>query len=310
MNIQPSHFLNAERLLKSPAASDLDFYRLVHDAAAQLVKVDAFYVCLVQRSPDWLHFVYNCEGQVFDTPEPFPIGNGPTSWVACHRKPYIITKPEHRQGLDYIHFGNVETTTGSAVHWPMWINSSDGELPDGVISVQAYTSQAYEASHLEAIEWLALRASSMIRRRREASFRQSSIKMAEDSVAKNRAIADVKRFVTVLDNLTSLIHDPDQLLTQIRRMQVELTQWAPTAGSVSDPLVDEISKLSDRELEVLSYVADGKSNKEAGKLLYLSEHTVKRHLDNVYRQTTLRNRVAIANASQAIQRVRVARSGH
>jgi ATP/maltotriose-dependent transcriptional regulator MalT len=50
--------------------------------------------------------------------------------------------------------------------------------------------------------------------------------------------------------------------------------------------------LSDRELEVLRLVAAGKSNREIAAALVISEHTVARHLQNIYAKLGLSSRAA------------------
>ena len=50
--------------------------------------------------------------------------------------------------------------------------------------------------------------------------------------------------------------------------------------------------LSSRELEVLSLVAQGLSNKEVASRLFLSEHTIKRHLANILTRLGLPSRAA------------------
>ena len=40
-------------------------------------------------------------------------------------------------------------------------------------------------------------------------------------------------------------------------------------------------ELSERELQVLQYVALGRSNKEIGQVLYISENTVKGHVKSI-----------------------------
>ena len=56
--------------------------------------------------------------------------------------------------------------------------------------------------------------------------------------------------------------------------------------------------LTDRELEVLRLLADGKSNKEIGSKLFISEFTVKGHLSNIFAKLkVLRRTEAIAAAS-------------
>jgi DNA-binding NarL/FixJ family response regulator len=53
----------------------------------------------------------------------------------------------------------------------------------------------------------------------------------------------------------------------------------------------EVSKLTERELEVLRLVARGRSNTEIAKELFLSEATVKTHLAHVMAKLRLRDRV-------------------
>jgi DNA-binding NarL/FixJ family response regulator len=48
--------------------------------------------------------------------------------------------------------------------------------------------------------------------------------------------------------------------------------------------------LTDRELEILRAVGEGKSNREIGKQLWLAEQTVKFHLTNIYRKLNVTSR--------------------
>jgi DNA-binding CsgD family transcriptional regulator len=50
--------------------------------------------------------------------------------------------------------------------------------------------------------------------------------------------------------------------------------------------------LSERELEVLRLVASGKSNREVASRLVISEHTVARHLQNIYAKVSVSSRAA------------------
>ena len=50
--------------------------------------------------------------------------------------------------------------------------------------------------------------------------------------------------------------------------------------------------LSERELEVLRLVASGWSNREIASTLVISEHTVARHLQNIYAKLDLSSRAA------------------
>ncbi len=310
MNPSASQFLSAEKLLGTAVSTELEFHRLIHDAASQLVTVDAFYLCRVQRSPDWLHFVYNCEGDRFDRPDPHPFGNGPTSWVANNGKPKIILEPKHAAGLAYIQFANLETVTCSAVHWPMWIGVPHTQLPDGVLSIQAYAHHAYDEEALAAIEWLVLRATELIQRRRASLIVQAEVEKAERKGALNRAATDAQKFNAILDDLSLQVEKPAALLRRIQSAQVDIAHWASGHQDASDDLGAELAKLSDREIEVLVQVSQGKNTKSIGQALFISEHTVKRHLDNIYHKTRLKKRSDVIAAAMAISQFQMTRLGH
>lgn len=53
-------------------------------------------------------------------------------------------------------------------------------------------------------------------------------------------------------------------------------------------------QLSPREVEVLRLVANGKSNKEIGEILVISENTVKNHIRNMLDKLFLENRIQLA----------------
>ena len=57
--------------------------------------------------------------------------------------------------------------------------------------------------------------------------------------------------------------------------------------------------LTDREVEVLNLVLDGKSSKEVAQTLYLSKRTIDFHLARIYEKLNVSNRVqAIRRAAE------------
>jgi DNA-binding CsgD family transcriptional regulator len=67
----------------------------------------------------------------------------------------------------------------------------------------------------------------------------------------------------------------------------------PVVVVVSRCVVDpEITPLSSREDEVMHWLAEGKTNEEIGIILSISSHTVKNHLDRIYRKIGVDNRHA------------------
>lgn len=61
-------------------------------------------------------------------------------------------------------------------------------------------------------------------------------------------------------------------------------------GSTAPETPDYPSGLSQREVEVLRLVALGKSNREIGEELVISEGTARRHVSNIYQKIGVNNR--------------------
>ena len=51
--------------------------------------------------------------------------------------------------------------------------------------------------------------------------------------------------------------------------------------------------MSDRESDILKLIAEGKSNSEIGDYLYISVHTVKAHLAEIYEKFKVHNRIQL-----------------
>ncbi len=91
--------------------------------------------------------------------------------------------------------------------------------------------------------------------------------------------------------LKDRLSDLDELSSSVRRVA--------EGGSVLDPSVvaqlvdrprgddDPLHALSRREREVLSLMAEGKSNKAIGETLWISEHTVEKHVNSIFAKLQL-----------------------
>ncbi len=51
---------------------------------------------------------------------------------------------------------------------------------------------------------------------------------------------------------------------------------------------------TERELDVMQWMARGKSNKVIGKILFISDSTVKAHLTSIYKKFGVKNRTEAA----------------
>jgi len=86
--------------------------------------------------------------------------------------------------------------------------------------------------------------------------------------------------------LKDRVSDLDELATSVRRIG--------DGGSVLDPSVvaqlvgqrrkgdDLLDDLTVRELEVLALMAEGRSNKAIGERLFITEHTVEKHVKSIF----------------------------
>ncbi len=61
-----------------------------------------------------------------------------------------------------------------------------------------------------------------------------------------------------------------------------------------EPVNDALKNLTKREMEILRLVAEGLTNEEIGKKIYISEKTVKTHLTNIFDKLKVNNRFKAA----------------
>ena len=73
---------------------------------------------------------------------------------------------------------------------------------------------------------------------------------------------------------------------------------APSVGATAQGDADAADILTPRELEVLRLVADGKSNAELARGLWVTDQTVKFHLSNIYRKLNVSNRTGASRWAQ------------
>ncbi len=86
------------------------------------------------------------------------------------------------------------------------------------------------------------------------------------------------------------LHVETQISASPKKINLKITQ-----EEINQYLIDP---LSEREIEVLTEIASGKTNKEVAETIFISENTVKFHLKNIYVKLDVKNRTeAITKAS-------------
>ena len=69
-------------------------------------------------------------------------------------------------------------------------------------------------------------------------------------------------------------------------------------GAATAETAERQSRLTRRELEILQHLAQGHSNAQLAKLLWVTEQTIKFHLSNIYRKLNVSNRTEAAHWAQ------------
>jgi DNA-binding NarL/FixJ family response regulator len=93
---------------------------------------------------------------------------------------------------------------------------------------------------------------------------------------------------------------PDDLTSAVRQAfqhSIYLAGSRP-AGPAAAPVMDESPGLTPRELEILQLVAEGHSNAQLARMLWVTEQTVKFHLSNIYRKLAVSNRTEASRWAQ------------
>jgi DNA-binding NarL/FixJ family response regulator len=95
---------------------------------------------------------------------------------------------------------------------------------------------------------------------------------------------------------------PDDLTTTVRQVFHSSVFMAgaqtATSGPVTVPQIVQPSHLTPREVEILRLAADGHSNAQMAKMLWVTEQTIKFHLSNIYRKLDVANRTEASRWAQ------------
>jgi LuxR family maltose regulon positive regulatory protein len=100
----------------------------------------------------------------------------------------------------------------------------------------------------------------------------------------------------MLRQLAGEVHDRPELGNYVSRL---LSAFEPVARrqKQADRLIEP---LTDREIEVLRYIAEGCSNPEIASRLYLSPNTLKAHAQNIFMKLNVHNRLQAVNRAREL----------
>jgi DNA-binding NarL/FixJ family response regulator len=91
--------------------------------------------------------------------------------------------------------------------------------------------------------------------------------------------------------------DPSDLPSTVRQAASGTVFSAAVAGEEAAPSGAKAAGLTDREIAILTELAQGRSNEEIAKALWVTQQTVKFHLTNIYRKLEVKNRTEATRAA-------------
>jgi DNA-binding NarL/FixJ family response regulator len=96
--------------------------------------------------------------------------------------------------------------------------------------------------------------------------------------------------------------EPDDLASAVRQAFQSSVYYAGVGGrpreTAAPPASVAAPGLTKREIEILQLVAEGHSNSQLARMLWVTEQTVKFHLSNIYRKLDVANRTEASRWAQ------------
>jgi DNA-binding NarL/FixJ family response regulator len=194
--------------------------------------------------------------------------------------------------------------------YPIWLDAVELVLDKVGIDVVGKTTSGSEAISLvqhEAPELLTLEVDGLpgepsglevLRQARSAAGR---LRMIVISAHHDTAHIDSALTSGAAAYVVKTAH-PDDVASAIRQAfdhSVFLSGSQPAASITSPAREPELpGALTRRELEILKLVAEGHSNAQLARMLWVTEQTVKFHLSNIYRKLDVTNRTEAGRWAQ------------
>lgn len=288
-------------------------YGYLRRTAARVARTDSFYVGFC-RDDRTIVFPYNYDGREYDDPNVNAyVPGGLTEWIVQKKGAYWSRQDNgallHRGRA----FGDTSRRSREGITAPLLQTqaSGRGRKVIGIISLLSYEEDVYTEETVRFLECLADSLSTALRREEEDRERRQRIgllpsadatgpdtaNIAEalsDRLRRVRRKAEVVRASTPEDSpLYAAMND---LCTECEQCQTEAMELLLLRGAVvpGSPTINPLHALTPREREVALLLADGKTNREIGDTLYISEKTAKTHGANILRKLGVTGRSGVA----------------
>ncbi|MGY1680532.1 LuxR C-terminal-related transcriptional regulator [Geodermatophilus sp. SYSU D01176] len=195
------------------------------------------------------------------------------------------------------------TATSTADRWPLLAAASEVRCACGdPVAAREAADELDAVAHGQSGEWLRAIAATAVGSvlLAEGAAREAGpvLRRAWRDWRELRVPYEAARVRILLGEVCAALGDTDGALLEwdAARYTFEelgaVDDLARVAALLSPETPSRPSGLTERELEVLRLVAQGRTNREIADALFLSEHTVRRHLQNVFGRLGVSSRAA------------------
>jgi DNA-binding NarL/FixJ family response regulator len=184
---------------------------------------------------------------------------------------------------------------------PLWLDAIAAALTTAAIRVVGKTSLLSEAARLvERLRPNLLVVEIAIREGAKKGLEwleESSDRFAELKVVVCSRMEDQADIAAALAGaadvyLTKRGHHPSDVTAAVRQLHGRSLYLPHQSGTPPPPKPGSDFGLTTREIEILALVAEGRSNQQMARHLWVTEQTIKFHLSNIYKKIGVRNRTA------------------
>ncbi len=192
---------------------------------------------------------------------------------------------------------------------PLWLDAVEPIVTDLGIEVVAKATSGHEAvtlieTHRPDVVVTGIKMPDgdidgieVIRRARE---KLSSLKVVVLSLFDDTKHIDAALNAGAVAYVIKTAH-PDDLRSAIRQAfahSIYLSGSRPAVTVTEPQEAEDMPDLTRREFEILQLVAEGHSNSQLARMLWVTEQTVKFHLSNIYRKLDVSNRTEASRWAQ------------
>jgi DNA-binding CsgD family transcriptional regulator len=276
-----------------------DYWRVT---MCKICPVDSFYVGFYQENRT-IVFPYNFDGQEYVAPDVHTYGeNSLATYILTEKRAYRFTDDQGALVSRGVAYGDVTRLTADSVAVPIVQNGT----VTGIASIQTYRPDTYRDEHVRAFEWTARSVATVLTREREDDVNRERLGGALLDGPPTTIAEMIDAISTRLRSLSDGIDavreavpaDAVDAKARIDDLQGECEQiQTEVMDLLTRPAVDGndlLRKLTQREKEIASLIAEGLSNTGIARRLHITELTVKTHVSRILAKFGVKQRSAVA----------------